>query len=553
MTLSVDDLTFKYRGRRRPALQGVSFELARGETLLVLGPSGCGKSTLARCLNGAVPHFIEGDLRGSVRVGGVDTRQASMAQLAQRVGLVFQDPEAQFCMPTVDEEVAFGLENLAVPRAEMDTRIDQSLHAVGLLQRRGAHIEHLSGGQKQRLALACVLAQRPAVLVLDEPTAQLDPGGAAEVIHVLRDLRSAGQHTLVIVEHRLDEVMPLVDRVLVLGADGIPVALGPPRDVIRAYGAALADAGVWIPQVSELALALGSRGVAVEPLPLTVDEAATALRGVPLGGDDTRPTRDQGAALFEVEHLSYTYAGAASRTLSDVSTTIEAARVTAIVGANGSGKSTLARLLVGILAPPRGTVRFHAARAGYVFQYPEHQFVGRSVLDDVAFGLRRAGLGAPEAARRALAMLERFGLDALAEAHPYTLSHGEQRRLSVAAMLVLEQAALLLDEPTFGQDRRNVDMLLDELASLARAGQAIVAITHDMRTVAERADRVLTLADGELIFDGSPARLFEADEVLRRARLRPPPIWQVGKRLGSRHPPLSISDLVDESFRLVSR
>ncbi len=252
--IEVEGLGFRYAGRIRPALRNVTFRLERGESLLVLGPSGCGKSTLALCMNGAIPHFVDGDLSGSVRIDNALTSSASMAELAQRVGLVFQDPESQFCMLKVDEEIAFGLENLAVPREQMRPRIAQALASVGLADREHDHIEHLSGGQKQRLALACVLAQRPEVLIFDEPTAQLDPAAAADVVDLLGELRARGQHTLIVIEHRLDELMHLVDKVLVLSSEGEAVAFGPARDVMSDRCEWLIEAGVWVPQVSEVAV-----------------------------------------------------------------------------------------------------------------------------------------------------------------------------------------------------------------------------------------------------------------------------------------------------------
>ncbi|MFN8635549.1 MAG: ABC transporter ATP-binding protein [Chloroflexota bacterium] len=300
-TVEIHELSFKYVGRRQPTLQGISLRVEAGESVLVLGPSGCGKSTLALCLNGSIPHAVEGNLTGSVAVGELDTRRASTAELAQRVGIVFQDPEAQFCMLTVEDEVAFGLENLAVPRADMDRRIDAALAQVGLLDRRKDRIERLSGGQKQRLALACVLALEPSVLVLDEPTAQLDPAGAAELIALLGQLRADRRHTLVIVEHRLDEVMPLVDRVVVLDATGELVADGPPREVMRRHGPSLAEAGVWTPQVSGLAFRAETDGIDLDPFPLSVPEAADALRpyaaglqqSTVVGGDTAIGGRDE--------------------------------------------------------------------------------------------------------------------------------------------------------------------------------------------------------------------------------------------------------------------
>src|SRR5215212_3507742 len=396
--IEIDGLTFKYVGRRLPTLRDISLRIPDGESVLVLGPSGCGKSTLALCLNGAVPHAIEGDLRGTVRVDGLDTRRASLADLAQRVGIVFQDPEAQFCMLSVEDEVAFGLENLAVPRAEMDGRIDDALAQVGLGERRRERIERLSGGQKQRLALACVLAQEPDILVLDEPTAQLDPAGAAELLALLGEIRARRQHTLIVVEHRLDEVMGLIDRVIVLSADGELVADGPPRRVIRDHGDWLAEAGIWTPQVSELAGRLARSGIEIDPFPLTVPEAVEALRphlvqldlptlpwpmlGANIGCADIpfnpptmeppylhgptapRPPLRRGegeqeaggeGTLLNVRGLSYQYPRGARPVLRDVSFDVGAGELVAVVGANGTGKSTLARLIAGILQPLPGT------------------------------------------------------------------------------------------------------------------------------------------------------------------------------------------------------
>jgi energy-coupling factor transport system ATP-binding protein len=592
--IEIDGLGFKYVGRKRPTLRDVSLTVRDGESVLVLGPSGCGKSTLALCLNGAIPHAIAGDLSGSVRVDGLDTRRTSMGQLARRVGIVFQDPEAQFCMLTVEDEVAFGLENMSVPRHEMSDRIESALAAVGLAHRRAERIQRLSGGQKQRLALACVLALEPAVLVLDEPTAQLDPAGAADVMALLGELRAHGRHTLIVVEHRLDDAIGLVDRVVVFNDRGEMVADGAPRRIIQEHGHWLREAGVWTPQVSELALTLEEQGIPVRPFPLTVDEAVEALRqlaarlnqsmsppsrlaphppapspacwrggagrlGTPLRCDGEGPGEGslvQPGPLVEVRALNFQYPRAAAPTVRDLNLTLWPGELVAVVGANGAGKSTLARLLAGIPRPPSGAVFVNGEDAaaipsarlaqdvGYVFQYPEHQFVGQTVLDDVAYGPRRAGLPESEALARARALLDDFGLRHLEAAHPFTLSHGEQRRLSVASMLVLGQSLLLLDEPTFGQDQRNATMLLDKLEALADAGRTIVAISHDMRLVAERAHRVLVMANGALTFDGTPTDLFANRSLLDRASLRQPPLWELSERLGLATPLLDLRSVV---------
>ena len=483
-----------------------------------------------------------------------------MADMAQRVGVVFQDPEAQFCMLTLEDEIAFGLESLAMPRTSMSARIDEALGWVGLGEYRRDRIEHLSGGQKQRLALACVLAQGPEVLVLDEPTAQLDPAGAAEVIELLGRLRQRGQHTLVIIEHRLDEVMPLIDDVVVLSQSGEMVVHGTPRQVLADWGNWLQSAGVWVPQVSEMATTLSDRGIQLDPFPITVDEAVTALRPLArtLDGRLREPAWDtpNESSIVSARDLSFRYAPANPPALDHVSVDFHTGELAAIVGPNGAGKSTLARQLVHILQPPLDSVYLRqtdvrrlrpvdvSKQVGYVFQYPEHQFVGGSVIEDVAFGLRRSRVPEADVLRIAHQLLAEFGLERLAEAHPYSLSYGEQRRLSVAAMLAVGQEALFLDEPTFGQDRRNALSLLDKLGALAEDGRAIVAITHDMRLVAERARRALVMLDGQVIFDGPPLELFGDSALISRAGLRRPPIGEVGARLGLTSPLLRIDDVV---------
>lgn len=605
----VEDLSFRYQGRRRPTLQKLSFSIEAGETLLVLGPSGCGKSTLALCLNGLIPHSVPGELSGRVVVAGHDVRETSVATLARTVGLVFQDPDAQFCMLRVDDEVAFGLENLNVPRAEMDDRIDRALDRVGLAGARRARIDRLSGGGRQRLALACILAMEPEILIFDEPTSNLDPAGAEEVFANVARLKADRRRTIVIVEHRLDHLISLVDRLLVLGPDGSALALGRPREVLLEYAAELDDFGIWIPQVCELSNRIARRSVTVEPYPLTIEQAVrtfgrliggegdealdvapngdepagrscTGTSPAPAAGDETGATastltpglspgkREVDASppvtqhfsamesgvgggrrseAVEISHLSYRYPSG-QVALRDVSLTIAEGSFFAIVGPNGAGKSTLAAHLIGSIRPPANTVRLFGrdvrkiatteipSFVGYVFQNPEHQFVAGTVYDELAFGLRLRGLPEAEVEARVEAMLADFGLAAYARANPFTLSHGEKRRLSVATMLILGQKILVLDEPTFGQDRRNTEALMAKLADLNRDGRTIVMITHDLRLVAEYAREVAVLIDGSVAYSGDVASLFANAALLERARLVAPPLLDLSRRLTSVDP-----------------
>jgi energy-coupling factor transport system ATP-binding protein len=564
-----------------------------GERLLLLGPSGGGKSTLALCLNGIIPHSLEAHWEaGRVLVDGQDTRAAGLAALTRQVGVLFQDPESQLVMLEVDDEIAFGLENLGLPRHEIAARIAAVRALVGLdTERTPARLDALSGGTKQRVVLAALLAmagdgvQGGGALVLDEPTAHLDPAGAVHVLDLVGELCAARSHSLMLVEHRLDEVTGLIDRVAVLDDTGRLALEGPPDAVFSTHTSQLAALGVWTPQLAELtqlfdstpgtlphtpaqAAALlverwphslgegsgrsslsqretaevradhdGPAGGGVHSSPLPSGEGP---QGSTLGGSRVVSPGVQvgqrSAHLLSAHELTYRYPGGTAAALDHVSLDVRAGEFLALVGANAAGKSTLGLLLAGVLRPSGGGVlldgrdlrtvpeREVRARLSYVFQYPEHQFVAGSVRDEVLFGLRVRGWPVAAAERRAADALDRFGLAALAAANPYTLSHGQKRRLSVATALVTDPEVIVLDEPTFGQDRRNTIELLAALHELHRSGRTIVVITHDLALVAEHAPRALALSAGRIRFDGAPRVLLDRPEVLARCALRRPPI-----------------------------
>jgi len=462
-----------------------------GACLLVVGPSGSGKSTLALAVAGLVPREIAAAVGGSLTVDGRETRAYEPAELAAGVGVVFQDPESQLVMERVEDDVAFGLENRAWPVGRMRRRVPEAIAEAGLtgLERRRAN--RLSGGQQQRLALAGVLAPEPGCLVLDEPTANLDPDGAAALFERLARIRTARAATIVLIEHHVDDAWALADLVLALDADGSVVDVGAPADVLARSRARIAAAGAWLP---------GER-----------DSRATAS-GCPVSA----PQVAVGAPVVSADGVVFGYERAAP-VLRGVSLAVAPGDRVALLGANGSGKTTLARLLVGLLRPRAGRVRLGgddpatlparslARRAAYVFQDPERGFLAGRVADEVMLGLSDVEQ------RRAPNLMERLGLPlaVFGDRSPYRLSGGEKRRLSLACALVRAPELLVLDEPTFGQDRRGVEALRTIVAEHVDRGAAVVTATHDGQFVADVATRVVRVADGRLAEEG-PSRLLAA-------------------------------------------
>ncbi|MBX3048072.1 MAG: ABC transporter ATP-binding protein [Anaerolineales bacterium] len=550
--IDVSALTIKYTGRKRPILRDLSLQVPQGQTLLILGASGSGKSSLALTFNGLIPHSIGEVLAGQVHVAGADTQQTSVAQLAQRVGILFQDPDAQFATLTVEDEIVFGLENLCLDPAQMEARLETALSQVGMLHTRHRPVYALSGGEKQRIALAALLAMQPEVLVFDEPTANLDSVGTQQVFALLAQLKARGQHTLILIEHKLDELMHLVDRVLVLDSEGQIFADGAPREIFDRYAAELQEMGVWTPQVCMLAHELRLAGHVLPSFPVTIGEAvkvlAPLLAAHPALSASSAPPAGASprSSVYSIRDLSFHYGDIPA--LHNVSMEISQGDFLAIVGPNGAGKSTLARHLIGLLDPPVGKVflngrdihaldaRRLAEQVAYVFQNPEHQFVTERVEDEVAYGLRVAGLDETLVAEQSRQLLDTFGLARYARANPFTLSHGEKRRLSVAAMLAVGQQTLILDEPTFGQDERNAAALMALLRALNAQGKTIIMITHDMRLVAEAADKVAVILEGRLEFFGQPAALFAQEDLLARAHLNLPPLARLAALMATQYP-----------------
>ena len=487
------DWGWRHAGRKNAALSGVDLDIAPGERVLVLGPSGSGKSTLMGGLAGLLGGAEEGEATGTLTVDGV-----APAEARGRVGLLMQDPEAQVVLARVGDDVAFGMENLGVPREEIWPRVENSLAAVGLSVPLDHSTTELSGGQKQRLALASILAMGPGLLLLDEPTANLDPSGVAEVRGAVEAVVERTGATMVVVEHRVDVWASLVDRVIVV-ADGAIAADGPLNEVLEQQGDALRERGIWLPG-DDVAAEVGA---APEVAPASFEGAE---EGVQDGADNGAQTA---APIARVADLTIGYDKAAP-VRSGIDLTIERGVSTCIVGANGAGKSTFALTLAGLLPPLEGTVEVQTSdgtagdphewsskqllgRMSMVFQEPEYQFLASTVAEELAIGPRAAGMTDEEIAPLVDEHLEALGLTKLARANPMTLSGGEKRRLSVATALISAPELLILDEPTFGQDRGTWLGLVRLLRAALARGVTLVSITHDPAFVAAMGQRVVDL------------------------------------------------------------
>jgi energy-coupling factor transport system ATP-binding protein len=548
-SVKVEHLSVWYEGDETPAVRDIDLLLLPGERVLLLGASGTGKSTLALCLDGVIPRAIGGRLEGRVLLGGRPVDELPPGELTRRVGVMFQDPEAQFCMLTVEDEVAFGLENLSLPPADMPPRIEAALRAVGLAGAGGMRSNSLSGGMKQRLALACLLAMESEVLVLDEPTANLDPAGTRSVFSTLRDLVRDRRRSLLIIEHKLDECVELVDRVVVLDPAGGVALDGPARSIFAERAARLEELGVWQPTASRLAHQLKRRGLAVEPHPLTVTEAAMIFGEYGIQPAEVLaeappaapPPETDGPPALAIEGVSYAYG--ARPVLSDVTLSVPPGHLLALVGPNGVGKTTLGQIAAGLRRPRAGSVQLFgrdvrdyssaelATTVGYVFQNPEHQFVRQTVYEELAFGLQGLGDTAEAIRPRVEAMLAEFGLLEHRWANPFSLSQGQKRRLSVATQLITGRRLLVLDEPTFGQDPRTSAALMERIADLRRQGRTIVMVSHDIQLVSTYATLVAVLLDGQVAFTGPPSELMDQPQLLRAASLALAPVWAVARRL----------------------
>lgn len=572
--IKLDDVSFSYGHEAQNALDHVSLAIEKGEFVGVIGPSGAGKSTLAAVMSGAIPHHYTGQLFGATLVDDRDTCEITLTDISRVVGSVLQDIDAQMVAPIVEDEMLFGLENFGIPHDQIEERISQTLTTVGISDLRHREIATLSGGQKQKVAIAAIIAMAPNVLVLDEPTAALDPASSTLVFDTLRQINREHGITVVVIEQKVALLSKYCSRVLVM-ADGKLAFDGEPHQVF-AHASELRQMGVDSPRVARIANSLAEVGLlpsdqapclnvseahqlisslladaTSKDAPADVPETSPHIPAVPRGVNQE--------PVVELTDVTFAYPhGGAS--VSNLNMCVYPGELVGIIGQNGAGKTTLTKLLNGLLHPVSGTVRMAgmntadvptsaiAAKCATLFQNPDRQLCRDTVLDEVAFGLELHGVGTDEARQRARVAAERFWLPL--DESPFSLSRGQRQMVALASVVVLDPQVVLLDEPTSGLDYRECMTVMETVSEMAERGCAVIMVCHDMEVVSDFAQRLVVMADGRILERGDANRIFADDALMRAAYVEPPQVVALSKELARDVSPRfagisQVSDLVD--------
>lgn len=565
--IRIDHVSFSYGEASARALDDVTLSVSPGDFLGIIGPSGAGKTTLASAMSGAIPHHYTGPLFGSVLVDGKDTCAVTLTDISQVVGSVLQDIDTQMVASVVEDEMLFGLENFGVPHSQIEERVIDALETVGIADLRERDIATLSGGQKQKVAIAAILALRPRVLVLDEPTAALDPASSRMVFETLRSINRELGVTVVIIEQKVALLSEYASRIAVMQGGRIALE-GTPSEVFS-HSAELRSIGVDSPRVTRISNSLAARGLieAGEPC-LNVREASLLIqnlckasspapRAAATAGADRattaspsecgmaesprRPAMKPGASpVVRLRDVTYTYPGGGA-SVRHLNLEVYPGEFVGLVGQNGAGKTTATKLVNGLLKPSSGTVEVAgldtrtartsqiARHAATLFQNPDHQICRDTVLDEVAFGLELGGVDAETARGRARAVAEDFGLP-LGEA-PFSLSRGQRQMVALASVVVLEPELVILDEPTSGLDYRECMTVMETVRRMADRGSAVIMVCHDMEVVSDFAERLVVMADGEIAAAGPTHDLFADESLMKRASMRPPQVVELANEL----------------------
>ena len=555
--VEIDGLTYTYPGAAQPTLKDISLQIEQGDFLAVVGNNGCGKSTLCKVLNGLIPHFITGIFEGKVTVGGLDTLESEVAELARKVGYVYQDFENQIVRPTVLDDASYSCLNYAFP--DYMERGKTALRQCGLEGRENEYVWQLSGGQTHLLALAGAVSLQPDTLILDEPIAQLDPMHADRIYGVLRDLNKHHGKTIIVIEHHTEYIADYCKHVMLM-KDGRVRWMLPAGEALQRVEE-LEECNIFPPQVTQAAHRLRKAGrlPADIPLPTTVEGGKTAfsqLRYVPGAPRQTPEASGDAAVSFQNVSLSYRSVKGEPRTVfQGLDLDIRKGERVALIGSNGAGKSTLMKLMVGLLRPNAGTVSLFGEAIGekraedlsrqisLVYQNPEEMFIKDSIRGDIAYAMEVRGI--PDWQERTDALLSRFRLTGLQDRDGRLLSGGQMRRASLAIGIALDPGVLLLDEPTANLDiatRREIMAVLSDMKDII---QTAVIATHDMQLVCQWAERIVVLCGGKVVADGPRDTVFSDREVTRLVGIRPPEIFTMAQALDQRALCYTVEEFLD--------
>ncbi|UCD83931.1 MAG: ATP-binding cassette domain-containing protein [Deltaproteobacteria bacterium] len=540
--IEIKDLNFTYRNSEQKAIDSVCLSQSEGELIAIMGSTGAGKSSLIRCLNRIIPNFFKGDLTGEIKIFETDITREKVTRMIDRVGMVFQDFETQLFSTSAFLEVAFGPENLGVNREEIKRRIGDSLEKIRLAGYEDREPSSLSGGEKQRLAIASILSIRPRIMVLDEPTTDLDPIGKQEIFQALKDLREQGL-TVVLVEHETEEIGD-VDRIIII-RDGRIIEEGKSSDILSRINI-LKDNGIRPPQLVKL---FHDLNIPCPTWPLHVNQAFFAMKSnnkrlsddkyFTLCQGDKEKEEDYGKEIIRVDDLVHTYP-TGQQALAGVNLSIKEREFIAIIGQNGSGKTTLVKHLNGLLRPTRGKVYYESTdiddkkvsslgkQIGYVFQNPDHQIFSPTVGEEIAFGPRNYGFSEQQTKTKVEQALKVVGLEGYHDKDPFLLTKGERQRVAIASIIVSEPRVIILDEPTTGLDYNEQVRIMELLTDLNTQGHTLIIITHSMWVVAEYTHRVLVLSDGKILADDTTRKVFCNEAILKESALKLPEIIQLG-------------------------
>ncbi|KPK21084.1 MAG: ABC transporter [Nitrospira bacterium SG8_3] len=559
------DVSYQYPQSSDFALINVNLEVYEGEFLGLIGPTGAGKTTFCLAFNGIVPQFYGGRFFGSVTVAGLDTLDHPISEMARYVGMVFEDPETQLIATSVENEVAFALENLKIHREEIIERVSYALSAVRLAGYEKKHPHELSGGEKQRLAIAAAIAVKPSLLIFDEPTSQLDPAGAEEVFATAKALNRESGITIVMASHSAEEMATFADRVVVL-SQGEVTALGTPEEIYSDIEL-LEQNSLRPPQVASTFYTLGKKEIAIPKVPVQMQDAIPLLVDLNQirSGDDyaiETPPENKGKPLLSVKDLTHVYPDG-TKALHEISLDIAKGEYVLIAGQNGAGKTTLVKHFLNLLQPTQGSVKLDgnntkemavselAHRIGYVAQNPDHQIFNATVGDEIRFALNNLGFDPEEAESRAMESLEAMGLGGVQDVHPLTLPKGDRARVVISAILVMKPDIIIFDEPTTGQDYLGAKQILEISRDLHQQGKTIIVITHHLYLMPDYADRVIVMGKGSILLDEDIRTAFHATDTLARTYLLAPQavlLSQELQKINNEFPPLLTPEEIVDYF-----